>query len=474
MPLHVSACGLECPVPNMQDTVSSPDNFAAPAGHILFVDDDMDVQKAAALLLHRRGLKMSSASNPDEAWSVMAAGPVDVVLLDLNFTRGRTNGEEGFRCLGDILAHDPDAVVVVITGHSGVNVAVAAMRGGASDFVMKPWSNDRLVRTLETALVLRRSRMARGRETKTALSTSAPLDVETPILGDSPAIQRVRAVIGRVASTDAPVMIYGEAGTGKSLIARHLHLQSKRASGPFLQVDLAALTAEDAEATLFGADQDRPGALASGLGGTVFLDEIGALPSRLQGRLLTMLETGRLGLTGVEPFEVDVRFIAATRRPRDRLTAPRGLLHDLFYRLNTVEIKAAPLHEMGRDALLLAEHFLRLYANRYGRPAKTLTVEAQTAILENPWPGNVRALRQTMERCVIFAEGERYALADLQFPGLDEGAVPLARPDLSLAKSERAMIADALKRNSFNVSQSARQLGLTRAALYRRMAKHGL
>ena len=444
----------------MQDAVSSLDRPAAPVGHILFVDDDADVQKAASLLLRRHGFRMSSASNPAEAWSVMAAGPVDVVLLDLNFSRGRTNGEEGFRCLDDILAHDSRAVVVVVTGHSGVNVAVTAMRGGASDFVMKPWSNDRLVRTLETALALRRNRTERGRDKEMA----APLVAETPILGDSPAIQRVREVIARAAPIDAPVMIYGEAGACKSLIARHLHFRSKRGAGPLLQVDLAALTAEDAEAALFGADRSKLGALAAGHGGTVFLDEIGALSLRLQGRLLTAMESP----------DIDVRFIAASRRPRERLNGPGGLLHDLFYRLNTVEIKAPALHEMGQDVLLLAQHFLRLYANRYDRPAKVLSPEAQTAILGDAWPGNVRALRQAMERCVIFAEGERYEPADLQFPNAEDSAIPTPRPDLSLAKSERAMIAAALKRNSFNVSQSARQLGLTRAALYRRMAKHGL
>lgn len=458
----------------MQDAVSSLDSSTSARGHILFVDDDADVQKAAALLLGRHGLRMSSAGNPAEAWSIMAAGPVDVVLLDLNFTRGRTGGEEGFRCLGEILAQDPDAVVVVITGHSGVNVAVAAMRGGASDFVMKPWSNDRLIGTLSTALALRRSRLARGRETEG--SRGPLLDAQTPILGESPAIQRVRDVIGRAGPTDAPVMIYGEAGTGKSLLARHLHLQSKRAAGPFLQVDLAALTADDAETALFGDDKGKSGVLIAARGGTVFLDEIGALASRLQGRLLTLLETGRLGPPQMELATIfDVRLIAASRRPRDRLNAPGGLLHDLFYRLNTVEMTAPPLRAMNRDALLLAEHFLRLYANRYDRPARALTPEARTAVLEHAWPGNVRALRQAMERCVIFAEGEHYCLADLQLPDPDnDGAIPSPRPDLSLATSERALIAAALKRNSFNVSQSAKQLGLTRAAFYRRMAKHGL
>ena len=459
----------------MQDAVSSTDSQAAPLGHILFVDDDADVQKAASLLLSRHGLRMSSARAPAEAWSIMGSESVDVVLLDLNFARGQTDGAEGFRCLGEILAHDPYAVVVVVTGHSGVNIAVAAMRAGAADFVMKPWSNERLVSTLKTALALRRSRSERRQDSGAAVSRSEPLDTETPLLGESPAIARVREMIARAAPTDAPVLIYGQAGTGKSLIARRLHHQSKRASAPFLQVDLAALTADEAESALFGAGPDAPGALAAGRGGTLLLDEIGALTARLQGRLLSVLETGRIGHPGITSSEpVDVRLIAASRRPRAVLSGPGGLCHDLFYRLNTVEIEAPPLHARGRDSLILAEHFLRLYASRYSRAAKLLSLDAQTAILESAWPGDVRALRQAMERCVIFTDGERHELSDLPLPGLEEGAIPPPRPDLSLAKSERALIAAALKRNSFNVSQSAQQLGLTRAALYRRMAKHGL
>ncbi|MGC1301588.1 MAG: response regulator, partial [Caulobacteraceae bacterium] len=242
----MSALSKDCPIPNTQDPLSS--HASATGGHILFVDDDADVQKAARLLLERHGLRLSAASHPGEAWSVLAAERVDVVLLDLNFTRGATSGEEGFRHLAEIMAHDPDAVVVVVTGHSGVNVAVAAMRAGASDFVTKPWSNARLLATLETALELRRRR----REAAALRAENAALNREVwgqgeswtgdaPLLGDSPAIGRVRDLIRRAAPTDAPVLIYGEPGTGKSLMARTLHRQSTRAAGPFVPVDLGAL-----------------------------------------------------------------------------------------------------------------------------------------------------------------------------------------------------------------------------------------
>ncbi len=473
----------DCPIPNTSDSLSSP----GAGGHILFVDDDADVLKAAELLLVRHGLRMTGVRDPNALWSVLAAEPVDVILLDLNFSRGAVSGEEGFRRLGEIMAHDPDAVVVVVTGHSGVNVAVTAMRAGASDFVTKPWSNARLIATLETALELRRRR----REATALKAENAALhreiwgqgdgwDAESVLLGDSPAIGRVRDLIRRAAPTDAPVLIYGEPGVGKSLMARGLHRQSARATGPFVPVDLGVLAAADMETALFG-DLGRGGATAGAFadarGGCLFLDEISALPPPLQARLLAVLETGRITPSGLErPTAVDVRLVTATRRKREELHGRGGLRADLLYRLNTMEIFAPPLRERGGDALLLAQHFLRLFAHRYGRPARPLSPEAAEAIAHDPWPGDVRALRQAMERCVILAEGERYEMADIPFTELasESAAAPARAASLNLVESERALVAAALKRNSFNVSQAAKQLGLTRAALYRRMAKHGL
>jgi DNA-binding NtrC family response regulator len=439
----------------MQNALSSP------ADHVLFVDDDPDVLKAAGLLLGRHGLRMTAARSPAEAWSVLAAEPVDAVLLDLNFTRGSTTGEEGFQCLSQIVAQDPDAAVVVITGHSGVNIAVAAMRAGAADFVMKPWSNERLVTTIRSALALRRRRLdAAASKGRPADAHPEPWGADAPLLGESAAMRQVRDLIRRAAPTDAPVLIYGEAGTGKSLIARHLHLQSARSSGPFESVDLGALSADDAAGQLFGD----AGGLARARGGTLLLDDVGSLAPALQIRLLQALETGR----GADA----ARILATTRRSRDALRGQGGLRDDLLYRLNTVEIDAPPLRSREGDVSLLAEHFLRLYARRYDRPLKPLSAEAAEAIAEHPWPGDVRALRQAMERCVIFAEGEVYAASDLSLT--DDAPAPLGRSEATLTQSERSLIARALKRNSFNISHAAKELGLTRAALYRRMAKHGL
>jgi DNA-binding NtrC family response regulator len=447
----------------MSETPSSPDPAPA-AGHVLFVDDDLDVLKAAVLALGRHGFQVTTAGNPAEAWSILAAGPVDVVLLDLNFSRGATSGEEGFQFLADFVAHDPDAVVVVVTGHSGVNIAVAAMRAGASDFVMKPWRNDRLADTLGAAVELRRKRREAAVARTGGASAAGTADTGALLLGDSPAIGRVRALVRRAAPTGASVLIHGEAGTGKSLIARAIHLQSNRPEGPFLPVDFGSLGEAAAAVALFGGPGSA-GVLADARGGTLVLDEVGEISGPLQAQLLAALD-GR--------DAAEVRIVSTTRRRREALRGRGGLREDLLVRLNTVEILAPPLRERGQDVLVLAEHFLRLFAQRYGRPLRALSPEAAEAIAEHAWPGDVRALRQAMERCVIFAEGGRYELGDIPMgEGAEEGAAP-ARPTLDLARSERALIVQALKKNAFNVSHAARQLGLTRAALYRRMAKHGL
>jgi len=448
------------------------DSPSIPKDHVLFVDDDPDVLKAAGLLLGRHGLRMTEARTPAEAWSVLAAEAVDAILLDLNFARGATSGDEGFQCLDDILARDPDAAVGVITGHSGINIAVAAMRAGASDFVMKPWNNDRLIATINAALETRRRRLKAA--TADAEPAAGAADVwmdSAPLLGESAAIQRVRDLIRRAAPTDASVLIHGDAGTGKTLIARNLHLQSQRASGPFVAVDMAGLSLDEAEKALFGDARlggDSPGAVGRAQGGTLLLEEVTALAPVLQIRLLDLLNARRIG-----PAALDVRVLAATRR-REALTGPQGLRDDLLYRLGTVEILAPPLRERGGDALILAHHFLHLYAQRYGRPVKTLAPEVIETIAESPWPGDVRALRQAMERCVIFAEGDSYQLSDLALTETPQAPAAPTRSDLNLVASERTLISRALKRHNFNVSHAARELGLTRAALYRRMAKHGL
>ncbi len=424
---------------------------------ILFVDDDADVQRSAAMLLPRRGFELLSARSPQEAWSLLGTGPVDVVLLDLNFSSGATSGAEGFSMLQALIAHDPDMIVVIVTGHSGINIAVSAMRAGAADFVMKPWSNERLVTTLNEAVALRHRR--RGDRLGLPKTDEAePERDETPVIGESPAIRRVLELMRRTAATDAPILLIGDAGTGKSLLAHTIHRLSPRAARPLVIVDPAAVweTGEGGLTVAFDALDDT---------GSLFLDEVGSLPPPLQTRLLTLLQN-----------HPSLRLIAATRQPRDLLQ--QGSLHpDLLYHLNTVELALPRLRERGDDVRLLAAHYLRLFARRYGRSAMTFSPEADAAIVAHEWTGNVRALRQAVERAVVLAQHDILRPEDIPLAApLPEGlatALP-GQGDLNLARSEKAIVEAALKRHGFNVSHAAKELGLTRAALYRRMARHGL
>ena len=414
-------------------------------GAELFVDDDADVLASAELLLNRNGFRMNAARSPSEAWSVLATQTIDVILLDLNFAQGATSGVEGLQWLGEIRARDPEAVVVVVTALSGVNVAVQAMKAGAADFVRKPWNITRFLETVSAAHAVRRQRRA---------AEPAPLGDEAPgpILGESPPMQQIRALIERVAPTQVSFLIRGEPGSGKTLAARTLHARSPRAAGPFVTVDMRSLGPEGVRETLRQAASDAAA-------GTLFLDGLGALPTRVQADLLAALEA-----------HPSARVVAATASGE----ALAGLREDLLVRLNTVEVVLPPLAQRGADAGLLAQHFVRLFAHRYGRETMRLDPSALENLAARPPPGEVRGLRQAAERAVVLGEGERLTAADF-LPKATQGTG--ARPDvgdLNLARSERTAVEAARKRHGHNVSQAARELGLTRAALYRRMVKHGL
>ena len=408
---------------------------------ILLVDDDPDVLTAARVLLGRSGYRVQAAQSPAEAWSILTAEAVDVVLLDLNFTRGATSGAEGFQWLGELKAQDPEAVVVVVTGHSGINIAVAAMKAGASDFVMKPWSNARLLDTVRDAVALRRQR--RG-----AAGAPAAMDEDAVILGESPALQRARDLVNRAGPTGAAVLVHGPAGSGKSLVARVLHARSRR-PGALVRVDARDLGPETAATALRQA-------AAEAAGGTLVLDEVAALPGPGQAALLSLIDSG-----------LDARLVSTGREPQP------AIREDLLARLNTVEIPLPPLSQRGEDVVLLAEHFVRLFSRRYGKAPKPLETSALDALKVQPPPGDVRGLRQAAERAVVLSPGDVLSAADFAPAPTAAGATP-GPPDLNLARSEKAIVEAALKRHAHNVSHAARELGLTRAALYRRMVKHGL
>ena len=408
--------------------------------HILVIDDDADIGRAAALMLGRQGMTVAVAADPDAAWVRLAERPADVILLDLNFARGRTGGEEGFALLDRLIAADRHAVVIVVTGHSGIQVAVQAMRGGAADFVIKPWSNARLVATVERGVALRRAK----REAMTA-----PPAGEVPLLlGESLEIVAARAMIARIAGTDAALLIRGAGGTGKTLAAMLAHVGSPMADRPLVTLDAGATDG----ATLAAR-------LAEAARATLVVDRIDLLPPALQPVLAR--DSG------------GVRLIATTRLDRAGLRC--GLHEDLLYRINTIELDLPPLRARGGDAVLLARHFVAVFAGRYAKPLRPLTPEVERAIAADAWPDNVRGLRQAAERAVLLGQGEAHDVADFSLALPPDNWSPRAiAADLNLARSEETLIAAALKRHGFNVSRAAAELGLTRAALYRRMARYGL
>ena len=453
------------------------------------IDDDEDILMASRLLLRRLFRDVEAVRAPEEALPLIQARTPDVVLLDANFARGATDAAEGLAWLDRLLALDPEMVVVMITAHGGVQVAVSAMKRGATDFVSKPWSNEKLLATVRTAASLRRSRRAAGGK---AAAAPAPAAGVSPLLGESPAMARVHSLIARAAPTDANVLVLGENGTGKELVARELHRQSLRADQGMLTVDLGAISEDLIDSELFGhvkgaftdARTDRVGRIQAAHGGTLFLDEIGNLPLRLQPKLLTVLEQRQVTPVGANaPVPVDIRVIAATNLPPEKLRDESHFRQDLLFRLNTVEIDLPPLRARREDVPQLIAHYLQHYARRYGRPVPVLSPAARIALLEHDWPGNVRALRHALERAVILAreealEPEDFALVRAM-PRFSSAVVPpppqhQPSDDLNLERVERRIVEEALKKHGYNISLSAAELGLSRAALYRRMEKHGL
>jgi DNA-binding NtrC family response regulator len=446
------------------------------------VDDDPDIALAARLALRDLFERVETLSSPGELLTFLKGETPDAILLDLNFERGATDGREGLDFLGRIMEQDADAAVVIITAHGAVSIAVEAIKAGASDFVAKPWSNERLAATVRSAAALRRSRMEarieRGRASELAHSG------ETPLLGNSAAMERVRILIDRAAPTDANVLILGENGTGKEIVAREIHRLSRRSGHPMVSVDLGATAETLFESELFGhvkgaftgAEGDRIGRLKAADRSTLFLDEIGNLPLHLQPKLLTALEQREVVPVGSnKTIPIDVRVVAATNVSADKLADEKRFRQDLLFRLNTIEIELPPLRERRDDIETLLEHYLSLYARKYDKPQRELPQHVLEVLCRHDWPGNVRALRHASERAVIMADGDRYRIDDFPLPQRSEAAsLSVVGDSLNLDQLEKQMIERALRMHHFNVSLAASELGLSRGALYRRMEKHGL
>jgi DNA-binding NtrC family response regulator len=463
--------------------------MAANDARILIVDDNEDILHAARLLLKRHAREVQTLSDPAQLAALTRRGSFDVLLLDMNFAPGADTGAEGLARLAEVLEIDPQAVVVMVTAHGDVEVAVEAMKRGAADFVTKPWENERLVATLMAALNLRRSRLEAAELRQRNNGLAAATRTESGMIGTSAAMLRIFGAIRRTAPTDANVLILGENGTGKELAAREIHRLSAHAHEVFLRVDMGALSPQLFESELFGhrrgaftdAKQDRTGYFRAATGGTLFLDEIGNVPLALQAKLLTVLERREVVPVGAEkPEPIDVRLVCATNLSRERLADENLFRQDLLYRINTVEITLPPLRQRREDIPLLLEHYAAHYSQKYNLPAKRLSAALLERLSHWSWPGNVRALRHAVERAVILSDGDLLDLADFPLAegGRAEGGQGFSQsapPESSrLDEVEKAAILQALARSNNNVSRAAAALGLTRASLYRRMEKYGL
>jgi DNA-binding NtrC family response regulator len=446
------------------------------------VDDDPDIALSARLALRDMFDRIETLSSPADLLPLLKSEAPDAILLDLNFQRAATDGREGLDYIARIKEQDPDAAVIIITAHGAVSIAVEAIKRGASDFVAKPWSNERLAATVRSAAALRRSkidtRVERGRASELVPSS------ETPLLGKSEAMQRVRALVERAAPTDANVLILGENGTGKEIVAREIHRLSRRSTEPMVSIDLGATSESVFESELFGhtkgaftgAAGERIGRLKAADKSTLFLDEVGNLPLHLQPKLLTALEQRQVVPVGANrPVPIDVRVVAATNMSTEQLADETRFRQDLLFRLNTIEIHLPPLRQRRDDVPLLLDHYLGIYARKYDRPARALTREVLEVLVHHEWPGNVRALRHAAERAVIMADGDQYRIEDFPLPSRPSGpSVPVVSESLNLDELERQMIERALRMHHFNISLAAGELGLSRGALYRRMEKYGL
>ncbi len=453
-------------------------------GNILVAEDDEDILIALRMLLKRHGARVHTEPNPENIPSRLNDVKYNVILLCMNFTQDTATGKEGFFWLEKILNLDPSAVVILITAYGDVEMAVRAIKAGAVDFVTKPWQNEKLIATVNSALKLSSSRA----EVETLRSRQKMLIDDLShghqdILGFSSAMMKVFSVIEKVAGTDADVLILGENGTGKELVARAIHRQSRRKNEAFITVDVGSLTESLFESELFGyvkgaftdAKQDRPGRFEAASGGSIFLDEIGNVSSYQQSKLLRVLESRhitRLGSNASRP--IDVRLICATNMLLNKMVASGEFRQDLLYRINTVEIPLPPLRERKEDIGVLSEHFLAIYAKKYRRDKLRLPKSTIQRLERYHWPGNVRELRHAIERAVIMADGDRLEPADFFFAPSDSSDDVLRLDNLNLEDVERKVVLKAMKRYGGNILHAAKELGLTRPSLYRRIEKYGL
>jgi DNA-binding NtrC family response regulator len=449
--------------------------------NVLIVDDDADVLLAAEIVLKRHFGRVTTADDPERLPELLADGDYDVLLLDMNFSAGRTSGQEGLDWLNSVQRISPDTKVILMTAYGAVETAVRAIKEGASDFVVKPWDNDRLIATV--ASTLRFSKAARTVRKLSSVQQVLNEDsgqIRREIIGSSSAMEKILTQVRKVAATDASVLILGENGTGKELIARAIHRASPRAGRAFVQVDLGAIAESLFESELFGhrkgaftdAREDRAGRFEVASGGTLFLDEIGNLSVQSQAKLLGVLQSQTVSRVGSDtPIAVDARIVSATNMAAEDLANAEHFRQDLRYRINTVEIVLPPLRERPDDIAPLLDYYTSRFADKYHKAGIEIAPDARTKLRQYHWPGNVRELVHSVERAIIMAEGNTLNADDFL---LKHDPAPVDAASLNLEGMEAEAIRQAIEKHEGNLSQAARELGLGRTTLYRKMAKHGI
>jgi DNA-binding NtrC family response regulator len=450
-------------------------------GKILIIDDDKDILLSTKMVLKKEFSSIKTIIEPTDIIPYIEKKIFDVVLLDMNFTTGATSGKEGLEWLKTILKIDPQAVIVMMTAYGDINLAIDSMKIGAIDFVVKPWDNKKLLATILSAYNLRKSKQEIIQlKSKQEVLVKHIDQSYSEIIGESDKMIELLEVVNKVAKTDANILILGENGTGKEVIARAIHRSSERSKNLFINVDLGAIPETLFESELFGhvkgaftdAKEDRAGRFEIANNGTLFLDEIGNLSLPLQSKLLTAIQNKEITRVGSnEPIPVNIRLLCATNMPLKEMTDKNEFRQDLFFRINTVEINIPPLRDRLEDIQLLSNHFLEIYRKKYNKMDTKITLEAIKKLKKYNWPGNIRELQHIIERTVIMSNSHVLNPSDFVL-NISENST-ISRNNLNLEEVEKQTIDRALKKHNFNISSAAKELGLGRTTMYRKMTKYG-
>jgi len=444
--------------------------------NILVIDDDPDVLTAVKLLLKREVGEVIADKNPENIPAILSRQPIDLILLDMNFKSAINTGNEGLFWLSRIKALRPDVPVIMITAYGAIDLAVSSLKQGAADFIVKPWQNDNLLKVIKGILEKKQGKKK---------PDSTPQRISNDIIGESDAMKNLMYKISKIAPTDANILILGENGTGKDVIADMIHRESRRALMPYVKVDVGALTDTLFESELFGhkkgaftdAREDRAGRFEAADKGTLFLDEIGNISLQQQAKLLSVLQNRQvIPLGSNTAITVDIRLLCATNVPLSALANESRFRKDLIYRINTVEVQVPPLRERGDDILLLARHFMEKYAAKYAKQAPELDKRTEEKLLNYHFPGNVRELQYSIERAVIMAENDVLSPDDIIFSPIEQANSQLneERDGYNLNEMEKNAIMKVIEKHNGNISKAAQELGLTRTALYRRLSKYNI